>query len=351
MYYVDPIIKSFMRTKQPEGRGSYIRLDQNENPDGVPQWLFDEVMKGITPEFLSIYPEDTRLTEKYAAFFGLESDNVTLTDGSVVAMGYVIKVFGEPGKNLICATPTFGMYKVYADMQSMNTVFVHYENDYTFDINKMLDQIDRNTGLVSLVNPNMPIGNVYTEDEIRKIVIKAKQFNAQVVIDEAYYYFYDKTSLNLIKEFDNVIILRTFSKLFSLPALRMGVIISNKENIRCVNNYKPHYTINSVALSFGEAIIDNHDRVVRELTKKFQIGKKWLLSALTEAGYSYLPTEGCFICVYPKHKTAEEITDQLKEKGILIFCGKGDSAGFLRITIWDKKYMELFMKALLEIDQ
>ena len=66
MYYVDPVIKNFFRTKQPEGRGAYIRLDQNENPDGVPQWLFDETMKKVTPEFLSIYPEDTALTEKYA---------------------------------------------------------------------------------------------------------------------------------------------------------------------------------------------------------------------------------------------------------------------------------------------
>ena len=350
MYYVDPVIKSFMRTRQMEGRGAYIRLDQNENPDGVPQWLFDETMKRITPEYLSIYPEDTVLTEKYAAHFGLQPENVTLTDGSVVAMGYVIKVFGEPGKNLICATPTFGMYKVYADMQGMNTVFVRYEKDYTFDVNRMLEQIDENTGLVSLVNPSMPIGNVYAEEDIRKVILKAKKYNAQVIIDEAYYYFYDKTSLALLGEFDNVIILRTFSKMFSVPGLRLGVILSNKDNIQYVNNYKPHYTINSVALAFGEAIIDHHDRVVEELTAKFRAGKEYLLKALDANGYRYLPTEGCFICIYPKHLTAEDITDKLKKKGILIFCGKGDSAGFLRVTIWDRKYMEIFMKALTEIE-
>ena len=351
MYYVDPVIKDFMRTRQPEGRGSFVRLDQNENPDGVPSWLFDEAMKKITPEFLSLYPEDSVLTEKYAYKFGLKPENVTLTDGSVVAMGYVIKVFGEAGKNLICATPTFGMYKVYADMQGMNTVFVHYNDDFTFDINKMLDAIDENAGLVSLVNPNMPIGNAYTEDEIRSIIIKAKENNAQVIIDEAYYYFYDKSALEFVSEFDNVIILRTFSKMLSITALRLGVIISNKDNIQYINNYKPHYTINSVALAFGETIIDNHDRVVSELSEKFMQGKKYLLNALREAGYRYLPTDGCFICVYPKVKTAEEITAELKEKGILIFCGKGDSAGFLRITIWDKKYMKILIDALKDIDK
>ena len=350
MYYVDPVIKSFLRTKQPEGRMRYIRLDQNENPDGVPKWLFDKVMKKITPEYLSLYPEDTLLTEKYAEHFDLSPNNVTLTDGSVVAMGYVIKVFGEPGKKLICATPTFGMYKVYADMQGMDTEFVHYEDDYTFDIEKMLDSIDNNTSLVSMVNPNMPIGNVYSDEDIRRVVEKAKRCNAQVIIDEAYYYFYDKTSFSLIREFDNVIILRTFSKMLSITGLRLGVIVSNKENIQYINNYKPHYTINSVALAFGEAIIDNHEKLITELSEKFQIGKNYLLGSLDDAGYSYLPTEGCFICIYPKNKTAEQITSELMERGILIFCGKGDSAGFLRVTIWDKKYMEIFMKALKEID-
>lgn len=94
-------------------------------------------MKKISPSFLSLYPEEIRFTTKYAHLLGLEYDNVTLTDGSVVAMGYVLKVFGEPSKKLICVTPTFGMYKVYADMQQMDTEFVHYKDNYSFDIGNL----------------------------------------------------------------------------------------------------------------------------------------------------------------------------------------------------------------------
>lgn len=351
MHYVDPIIKNFVRTNQPEGRLPYIRLDQNENPDGVPKWLFDEAMKKVTPEYLSLYPEEIVFTGKYAKLLGLQSDNITLTDGSVVAMSYVIKVFGEKGKNLVCVTPTFGMYKVYADMAQMNTVFVHYENDFTFNIQNLLDAIDENTGIVSLVNPSMPIGNVYTENEIVSVVEKAGRHNALVIIDEAYHYFYAKTSLDLLRKYDNVVILRTFSKMLSIPGLRMGAVISTKENVQYIKNYKPHYTVNGVALAFGEAIVDNFDRLISELTEKFLAGKKYLLERLSETGYSYIPTEGCFVCITPRHKSAEYITEELKKRNILIFCGKGDSAGFLRVTIWDKKYMELFMSALKEIDQ
>lgn len=350
MYYVNPIIKEFFRTNQPEGRGSYIRLDQNENPDGIPKWLFDKAMARLSPEYLSMYPEEIKLTEMYAKAIGLSYDNVTLTDGSVVAMGYVVKVFGEPGKKLVCVTPTFGMYKVYADMSCLTTDFVHYEDDYTFDIQKLIDRIDDNTSLVSLVNPSMPIGNAYPIEEIRRVVEAAKQHNAMVIIDEAYYYFYDHSAIELLKEYDNIVIIRTFSKMLSMPGLRIGAIIGSKENVQYIKNYKPHYTVNAVAIAFAEEMVANYDRVLAELKEKFLGGKERLLKLLDEAKYSYVPTEGCFICIRPKHKTAEEITEKLKERNILIFCGKGDSAGFLRVTIWDKKYMDMFMKELLDID-
>ena len=350
MNYVDERIKNTYRVPQPEGRSGFIRLDQNENPDGIPQWLFEKAMAKITPEYLSMYPEESKLTAEYAKVIGLKEENVVLTDGSVAAMGYAIKVFGEPGKDLVCATPTFGMYKAYADMQGMNTKFVHYEKDYTFDIRKLLAEINGQTSLVSIVNPNMPIGNAYTLDEIRRVLDKAKAHNAFVIIDEAYYLFHKGTAIGLLKEYDNFVVLRTFSKLFSIPGLRMGVIISNPENVQYIRNYRPHYTVNAVALAVGEEIIANYDRVVKELSAKFQRGKEYLLNELAEAGYSFLPTEGCFICITPKYKSPEYITEELKKHGILIFCGKGDSAGFLRVTIWDKKYMKIFMKELVQID-
>lgn len=350
MYYVKPTLKNIERIPQPEGRGSFVRLDQNENPDGVPSWLCDKVMAKITPEFLSVYPEEDTFTEKFAKFLGITKDNVTMCDGSVVGMGYIFKVFGEKGKNLICVTPTFGMYKAYADMEEMNTILVSYEKDYSLKIEKILDVIDSNTGIVTLVNPNMPMGNVYSEEDIVKVVEKAKDYNAIVIIDEAYHYFYEKTSLDLIKKYDNVILLRTFSKMLSIPALRMGAIISCPQLIKYINNYKPHYTVNSIALLFGEEIINNFDRLIKELKEKFEEGKNYLLSELRKNGYEYIESQGCFMCVKPKKLTSEDVTLRLKEKNILILCGKGDLTGFMRVTVWGKKYMEIFMNALLEIE-
>ena len=351
MIYVNENIKNTYRVPQPEGRGKYIRLDQNENPDGLPRWLFDSVMEKVTPEFLAIYPEETIPTTKYAKLFGLEKENVTFTDGSTVGMGYIIKVFGEPGKDILTVTPSFAMYEVYAKMIGMNVRQLQYENDFSFDIEQTLNSINENTGIVVLVNPNMPVGNAYPKTQIKRVIEKAAQYNALVIIDEAYYYFYDETSIDLIKEYDNVAILRTFSKMLSMPSLRLGTIIACPDIITYINKYKPHYTVNSIALLFAEAIVDNHDRLISELRSSYEEGKDYILNALTENGYEYLPSEGCYICIKPKNKTSRELTDLLEENNILILCGKDGLTGWLRLTIAHKKYMELFMETLLKIDR
>ncbi|UQT40834.1 aminotransferase class I/II-fold pyridoxal phosphate-dependent enzyme [Acidaminococcus intestini] len=106
--------------------------------------------------------------------------------------------------------------------------------------------------MVVLLNPNNPVGNVYTDDELKAVVEKAQTVNALVIIDEAYHYFYKKTFLNFINMYDNIVILRTFSKLFSLAACRLGVIIGNPKLIHYVTNAKLTFDVNSIALLFGE---------------------------------------------------------------------------------------------------
>ena len=348
--YVDPKIKNAYRVPQPEGRGQFLRLDQNENPDGVPQWLFDEVVQKISPSFLSIYPEESALTEKYAKLFNLSPRNVSLTDGSVVGMGYIIKIFGEPSKKLVSVTPTFGMYKVYAEMSGLVPKMIPYADDHSFDIKCILNEIDEDTSIVVLVNPNMPIGNVYSSEEIESVVKKAHEYNAVVIIDEAYYYFTESNSIDLVKKYDNVFILRTFSKMLSIPALRLGAIISSEENIHYVENYKPHYTVNSIALLFGSAIVDNHEKIVSELKSSYQSGRQYLYDSLYENKYSFLESGGCFVCIRPKNRSSEELTQLLRENGILILCGTGDLSGYIRVSVCGVKYMRIFMKALLELD-
>jgi histidinol-phosphate aminotransferase len=139
--------------------------------------------------------------------------------------------------------------------------------------------------------------------------------------------------------------------MLSIPSMRVGAIISNAQNIRYMNNYKPHYTVNSIGLLFVEAIVDNHDKLMAELNASYLEGKEYILKALADNGYETLPSEGCYVCIKPKYKTSREITDLLQENGILILCGKQGLTGWLRLTIAHKQYMEKFMETLLKIDK
>lgn len=348
--YVDPNVKDTYRVNQPEGRGVFTRLDQNENQDGVPQWLFDMVMKDVTPATLAMYPEEISVTEKYAKLIGVRPENVTLTDGSVVGMGYLIRVFGEPGKNLLAVNPTFGMYYAYASLNGMKSVPISYNEDMTFPIDKILDRIDENTSIVVLVNPNMPVGNTYTQEEIEEVIQKAARYNALVIVDEAYHYFFEGSSVPLIKKYDNLAVLRTFSKMLSIPALRVGAVIGSEDIIHYTNNLKPHYTVNALALKFTEAIIDNHDRVVSELKAKFDEGMDYVLSELRGKGYDIKPSAGCFICIKPKYVTVEQAYQELVKRKILVLRGTGLLEKYIRLTVFSKKYLEIFLKAFFEID-
>ena len=109
--------------------------------------------------------------------------------------------------------------------------------------------------------------------------------------------------------------------------------------------------MNSIALLFAEAIVDNHDKLLAELNEQYIEGKEYILKALAEHGYKTLPSEGCYVAIKPRYKTSREITDLLEENGILILCGKDGLTGWLRLTIGHKKYMEIFMEKLLLLDK
>jgi histidinol-phosphate aminotransferase len=351
MYYVDPNIKNTLRTPISQGRKGYLRLDMNENPEGLPQDFFDKVIKTVTPEYLATYPEDGNFIHKYAHYLGLQDEQISPTDGSVVAIQYLLKVFGEPGKDVVVVTPSFMMYNVNCQLLGLHCISVPYEKDFTFKIENILSKITDDTRMVILVNPNMPVGNVYSEKEIRAVLQKAQTHHAVVVADEAYFYFYDKSTVKLLTEFDNLIILRTFSKLLSIPSLRLGIMISNPTFIKYLNNWKSHFTVNGMALKFGEAILDQADTLIPELEKRAFEGREYLKKELKILGYQTLPSSGNFVCVKPLHTTSKEIIERMKEKKILLYLCSGDLQDYFRITTASKPLMEQVIKALQEVDK
>ena len=350
--YINPNIKKTERVFPMQGRYDYYRYDMNENPEGLPKDFVDSVVKEITPEFLSIYPEPDRFLEKYANYIGhgCSKDNLIATNGTDMAIRYILETYGEVGKDVLTVTPTFEMYWVNCSILGLHHKPVPYEADMTIDVDKILAAITEDTRIVALVNPNNPMGNVYSDDDIKKIIEKAKTVGAIVFIDEAYHYFYPNTFVHYALEEENVIVTRTFSKLFSIAATRMGVIITNPNLAHYIRNSKLTFDCNAVALLFAERIID-HPELEKKLIDIEVEGKKYTMDTLKVHGYEVNASEGNFILIRTK-KDAHLVSDRLeKEEKILVHPYENPVLKpFLRVSIGSKKSMEFFLDKFLKID-
>lgn len=350
-YYVDENIKNTERIFPEQNRYGTKRYDMNENPEGLPKEFVDSVLQEITPEFLSIYPEPDRFLKKYAEFIGngVTIDNLVATNGSDMAIRYILETFGEKGKDVVTVAPTFGMYGVNCSILGLNHVAVPYEDDLTISIDRILETITEDTRIVVLLNPNNPVGNVYTDEELEKVIKKTHEVGAIVLIDEAYHYFYDKTFLPYALREDNVIVMRTFSKLMSIAACRLGVTISNPQIIHYIKNGKLTFDANSIALLFAERIIE-HPEMVENLIHIEKEGKAYILDALREHGYWCKDCKGNFIFVEPKHD-AHEVTRKLAERDVLVHdYGNALLNKYIRISVGSKASMEIFLKEFLAAD-
>ena len=349
MYYVNEDIKNCVRIFPEQGRYDYARYDMNENPEGLPQWFVDEVLQEITPEFLATYPEHDKFRKMYADYIGVKPENVAVTNGSDMAIRFAMEVFAEKGSSVVTVSPSFEMYWVNCTMLGLKHVPVSYDADLTIDANKIVAAIDETTDIVVLLNPNNPIGTVYTDDEARMIIERAREVGAVVIVDEAYHYFYKHTFLPFTKEYDNVMVFRTFSKLFSLAAVRLGMMIGNEELIGYAKKSMPSFEVNAIALKFGEHMMQ-HTEIIEDLMNAEAEGKAWLLEELRKAGYEANASHGNFIFITPK-KPAQEVAAALREKKILIKTfGNEFLKKYVRISTGSKKAMSVFLNAFLEVD-
>lgn len=350
MCFVNEDIKATYRVFPEQNRYDKYRYDMNENPEGLPKDFVNEVLEEITPEFLAIYPEPDKFLKKYANYIGVGFENVTATNGTDMAIRYLLETFGEKGKEVVTVAPSFEMYGVNCCILGYKHVPVPYNKDLTINMDSIVAAINTNTRIVVLLNPNNPIGNVYTNEEVQRVIDKAKSVNALVIIDEAYHYFYPNTFLSLVKENDNVVLLRTFSKLFSIAALRLGVIISSPEIIHYVKNAKLTFDVNSVALLFGEKLIDRPD-LIQKLIDIENKGKEYALTELKKRGYECRDCRGNFIFVKPKHN-AKTVAHRLEgEKKVLVHpYGNELLKDYLRVSVGSADAMKIFLNAFFEID-
>ena len=352
MYYLNPNIKDLYRIFDQNERKDYLRLDLNENPGGLPQEFIDKVLKDVDPRFVSQYPETLHFTEVLAKHLNTDISHLCLVNGSAEGIRYIIQAFTSENGRIVGVVPSYFMFQVYCEMYGRNFVKVPYNEDLTMDVDNIISQMTDDTQLLILLNPNNPMGNTYTEEEFERIMVCARKMKITVLVDEAYHYFYPKTFINYALKEEHVFITRTFSKLFSLAGCRLGYVVGWSEGVKMVQKLCTPHNTNAFAMKFAEAILETPG-ALDSLIAKFNEGRDYLIHELDANGYRHKGEAGNFIFICPKTE-AQNIVDRMKsEKKILIktYPNVGEFGNCLRVSIGERKYMEIFMQALLELDK
>lgn len=352
MYYLDPKIKDLFRIFDQNARKDYLRLDLNENPGGLSQGFIDSVLSKVDTRFVSQYPETLQFTEVLANYLGTDISHLCLVNGSAEGIRYVIQAFTSPNGRIVGVVPSYFMFQVYSEMYGREFVKVPYNEDLTMDVDNIIEAITKDTQLLILLNPNNPMGNVYTNEEFERIIKAANEKQVTVLLDEAYHYFYPKTFIDYALNKEHIFVTRTFSKLFSMAGCRLGYVAGWPEGIKMVQKLCTPHNTNAFAMLFAEEII-THPEVLQSLIDKFNEGRNWLIETMDANGYAHKGEAGNFIFI--KTKTdAEKIVERMKaEKMILIksYPNVGNFGTCLRVSIGEKKYMEQFWNALVELDR
>ena len=351
MYYLDPKIEKLHRIFDQNERKDYLRLDLNENPGGLPEEFIKNVLSEITPRLVAQYPETLHFTEVLADYLKTDIEHLCLVNGSAEGIRYIIQAFTSGNGRIVGVVPSYFMFQVYSEMYGREFVKVPYDKDLNMDINNIIKELTDETQLLILLNPNNPMGNVYSNEEFETIIKVAKEKQITVLVDEAYHYFYPNTFMRYALEESHIFITRTFSKLFSMAGCRLGYVAGWKDGIKMVQKMCTPHNTNAFAMLFAEKILTS-PKIKDDLIDNFQTGRNYLINWLDTHGYQHKGEAGNFIFIKPK-TDAKKIMDRMKqEKRILIktYEGVGNFGTCLRVSIGEKKYMEKFTLALQELD-
>ncbi|WP_040347527.1 pyridoxal phosphate-dependent aminotransferase [Anaeroglobus geminatus] len=351
MVYVSSLVNNLIR-KYPNGdRSNILRLDMNENPGGLPQDIVSRMVKLITPEFLATYPDKKELIVSLSKIHNLPEAQFSVTDGSEMALKYIFETFGRPDSVFLSITPTFEMYGVFAGMYGLKHKKIEILDNFDIDFDSFINSIDENTSIVSMLNPNNPVGRAFLDEEFILVAEKANSVGALLIIDEAYHYFYEKSQIKLLDKYDNIIVLRTFSKLFSLAACRIGYAVADQKIIELMNRVRPTFDTNAIALAFANIVI-NDNNLIEYLINTELDGRMYLFNALDNAGYDYTYGGGNFVSIKTNTDPSKLSYNMLLNKKIAIKTfGYEILKDYIRVSTGGINYMKQFMEALLLLDK
>ena len=324
---------------------AYIKLNTNESPyPPAPQ-----VLSAVNAEqirLLRLYSDPTclALRQKIAAQTGLQPENIIISNGSDEALNFVFMAYSEKGAAF--ADITYGFYTIYASLHGANANVIPLEPDFSLDPGKYQGC----EGLIVIANPNAPTGLNLSLEDIEGVL--QRNPDAVVAIDEAYVDFGGESALPLLAKYDNLLVIRTFSKSRCFAGGRLGYIagsaelIADLEKLRCSTN---PFNIDRLALVLGEATVDADDYYVEKCQEICRTRDR-TARQLHDLGLQVLPSKTNFLFVHAGSVGGEKMYLELKKRAILVRHFPAQrTKDYVRVTIGTPEQMETFVAAVKEI--
>ncbi|MBE6596333.1 MAG: histidinol-phosphate transaminase [Ruminococcaceae bacterium] len=335
-------LKEYVPGEQPKDM-KYVKLNTNESPFPPSEGVVNAVNRE-NAELLRLYPDPdcSELCEKLAGLFGFEKENVFVSNGSDDILNFAFMAFCSDGETpVVFPDISYGFYKVYADLHKADYQQIPLKADFSICADDYVG-VGKN---VVIANPNAPTGLTLSLDEIERIV--ASNPENIVLIDEAYVDFGARSCIGLVPKYDNLIVVRTFSKSYSLAGARLGFAIASKEIIADLNKIKfstNPYNINRISLIAGCRAIEENSYYMNNC-KLIAKTRRRVTEELRRIGFEVLDSEANFIFARTAEMDGETLYLELKKRGVLVRHFTVERIkDFNRITIGTDDEMNVFLR-------
>ncbi len=331
---VKPNIRS-LQAYQAEEIPCRVKLDANESPYGLP--VLKSVMTNKYPD-----PEAKALRNLLARRLRVKAENILHGNGSDELIYNLIATFGGP---VLYPVPTFSMYGIIAQALGEKSIEIPLDEKFDLDRSTFIETIKKKKPrLIFLSSPNNPTGNSFSSDRIENIIRHSKGL---VVVDEAYQPFSsEKSFVSLLKKYENLIILRTLSKI-GLAGLRVGFMISGTDIVHEVNKVRLPFNLNALSQKVAVDALQDTKRMKSDIRRIVSERKRLFREMSKAAGIEPFPSDANFILFRVADSAA--VHKDLLRKGVLIRNMQGVAGGCLRVTVGTPKENNAFLKALKQV--
>lgn len=334
------------------GLASVIKLASNENPLG-PSPLAVEAAKASLVD-CHRYPDPAcrQLREKLADRYGVGLDNIIVGAGSEGIMCSIVRVFLEPGDEVLTADAAFLGFPILCRTRGVEPTTIALNDEYRFDLDRIGDALSDRTKLVYLCNPNNPTGTIFTRAEFDRFMTRVPS-HVLVIQDEAYCEYAAAAPDypdSMTYRYDNVITLRTFSKVYGLAGVRIGYGFGHQDLIDCLWKVKLPFEPSSPAQAAAVAALDDTDHLIATLDLNTR-GQLYLYRELSRLGIAFSPTHANFIMMlFADEARVSELFLELQRRGVIVRpLAQAGLAHGLRVTVGLPEENERFIRALEEI--